>query len=298
MSGPILADAFRRGLSETGYVEGRNVAIEYRYAENQHDQLPALAAELANRKVAVIAATGGGNSILAAKASTSTIPIVFLTAGDPVQEGYVASINRPGGNVTGVNWFGTQLVAKGLGLLHELVPNAGVIALLSNPNLPESARAVSDAPEAARTLGWQLFGLNAGTPSEIDTAFAALRQRRAGALLVPGDPFFSSRRQQIVALAARDAIPAMYFNREFVAEGGADELWQRHGGRISSGRCPRRPNSQWCLAVQSAGRASHQIRICDQPQSCKGSRPDYFADIARPRRRGDRVMSASGQSGH
>jgi putative ABC transport system substrate-binding protein len=245
---PNLADAFRRGLSETGYVEGRNVAIEYRYAENQHDQLPALAAELVQRKVAVIAATGGGNSILAAKAATSTIPIVFLTGGDPLQEGYVTSINRPGGNITGVNWFGTQLVAKGLGLLHELVPNAAVIALLSNPNLPESAHAVSDAPDAARSLGWQLLVLNAGTPSEIDAALATLRQRHVGALLVPGDPFFTSRRQQIVALAARDTIPAMYFNREFVAEGGlmsygndTTDAYRRAGvyaGRILNGASP------------------------------------------------------------
>jgi len=217
---PNLREAFRRGLSEAGYVEGRNVAIEYRFAETQYDRLPALAADLVGRKVAVIAATGGGSSVLAAKAATTTIPIVFLTGGDPVQEGYVASLNRPGGNLTGINWFGTQLAAKGLGLLLELVPNAAIIALLADPNLPESARMVSDAQEAARTLGRQLLVLNVRTPSEIDAAFATLRQRRAGALLVGGDPFFSSRRQQIVTLAARDAIPAMYFNREFIAEGG------------------------------------------------------------------------------
>jgi len=207
-------------LSEAGTVEGRNVAIEYRFAENQHDRLPALAADLVARKVAAIAATGGGASVLAAKAATATIPIVFLTGGGPVREGYVASFNRPGGNLTGVTFFNTLLSAKGLGLLHEIVPNAAVIALLANPKNPESARTISDAQEAARTLGRQLLVLNASTPSEIDAAFAALRQMRAGAFLVGGDPFFPSRRQQIVALAARDAIPAMYPSREFVAEDG------------------------------------------------------------------------------
>ena len=211
---------FHQGLKDSGYVERENVAIEYRWADSQIDRLPALAADLVGRKVAVIAATGGGNSIFAAKAATTTIPIVFTTAGDPVQQGYVASLNRPGGNITGVSFFSALLAAKGLGLLHELVPNAALIVLLANPKLPESARAQSDAQEAARTLGRQLLVLNASEPSEIDTAFATLRQRRAGALLVPGDPFFSARRQHIVALAARDAIPAVYFNREFVVEGG------------------------------------------------------------------------------
>jgi putative ABC transport system substrate-binding protein len=245
---PNLPDAFRRGLSEAGFVEGRNVAIEYRFAANQYDRLPALAADLVGRKVAVIFASGGGNSTLAAKASTTTIPIVFVTAGDPVQEGYVASLNRPGGNITGINWFGTQLSAKGLGLLYELVPNAALIALLANPKTPESVRTVSDAQEAARRLGRQLLVLNASTPGEINTAFATLRQRRADALLLGGDPFFSSRRQQIVALAARDAIPDMYANREFVEEGGLmsygndiPDAYRRagaHVGRILKGDKP------------------------------------------------------------
>jgi len=217
---PNLREAFRRGLSEVGYVEGRNVAIEYRFAENQYDRLPALAADLVGRKVAVIAATGGGSAILAAKASTTTIPIVFLTADDPVRDGYVASLRRPGGNITGATWFNSQVGAKGLGLLHELVPNAAVVGLMVNPRNPESDRVPTDVQAAARTIGVQPFVLNASIPSDIDAAFVALRQRRAGAFLVAADAFFTSRRQQIVALAARDVIPAMYFNREFVSEGG------------------------------------------------------------------------------
>ena len=217
---PYLREAFHRGLNEAGYAEGRNVAIEYRFAENQRDRLPALAADLVGRKVAVIAATGGGNAIIAAKASTAIIPIVFTFAGDPVQEGFIASLNRPGGNITGVTWFNSLLGSKLLGLLHELVPKASVIALLANPKSTESARWQSDAQQAARPLGLQLVVLNASAPSEIDTAFATLRQQRGGALLVGGDPYFSARRQQIVALAARDAIPAVYVNREYVDEGG------------------------------------------------------------------------------
>jgi len=245
---PDLVDAFRRGLREAGYAEGHNVAIEYRFAENQYDRLPALAADLVGRKVAVIAATGGGASILAAKASTSTIPIVFTTAGDPVHEGFVASLNRPGGNVTGINWFGTQLGAKGLGLLLELVPNATVVALMVNPNSPESARMLSDTQEAARARRRQLLVLNASTPGEIDASFATFRQRRADALLVSSDPIFTGRRQQIVALAARDAIPAMYFNREYIPEGGlmsygndVADAYRRAGlyvGRILKGEKP------------------------------------------------------------
>jgi putative ABC transport system substrate-binding protein len=245
---PNLFEAARRGLSEAGFVDGRNVTIEYRFAENQIDRLPALAADLVDRKAAVILAAGGGNSVLAAMASSTTIPIVFLTGGDPVQQGFVGSLNRPGGNVTGVNWFGSQLAGKGLGLLHELIPGAAVIGLLTNPTLPEAGRMQSDAQEAARTLGRELRVLDARDPSEIDAAFASLRQRPVGALLVSSNPFFSSRRQQIVALAAGDAIPAMYFNREFVADGGLmsygndiADAYRRAGvyvGRILNGAKP------------------------------------------------------------
>jgi putative tryptophan/tyrosine transport system substrate-binding protein len=245
---PNLREAFRRGLSEAGYAEGRNVAIEYRFAENQHDRLPALAADLVDRKVAVIAASGGGSAILAAKAATSTIPIVFLTGGDPVHEGFVASLNRPGGNITGISFFAAVISGKALGLLHAFVPNAAVIALMVNPRNPESAGWISDAQASARTFDRQLFILNVSTPDQIESAFATLRQRRIGALLAGGDPFLTARRQQIVALAARDAIPAMYSNREYVAEGGLmsygndiPDAYRRAGvyaGRILRGEKP------------------------------------------------------------
>jgi putative ABC transport system substrate-binding protein len=210
--------------------------------------LPALAADLVGRKVNVIAATGGGGPVLAAMAATKTIPIVFTTGGDPVQLGYVASLNRPGGNVTGVSWFSSEVAGKGLGLLHELVPNAAVVALLINPKLPESARSLSEAREAARALGRQLLVLDASTAGEINAAFATMRERRVGALLIGADPFFSSRLQQIVALTARDALPAMYVSREFVEEGGlisygndTADGYRRAGvyvGRILNGASP------------------------------------------------------------
>jgi ABC-type uncharacterized transport system substrate-binding protein len=246
---PSLREGFRRGLSEAGYVEGRNVTIEYRFAENQYDRFAALAADLVTRRVAAIVASGAGGAVVsAAMAATKTIPIVFTTGGDPVQEGYVASLNRPGGNVTGVSWFSSLVAGKGLGLLYELVPNAAVIALLANPKLQETARMKNDAQEAASTLGRQLLVLYASTPSEIDAVFATMREQRVGALLVGGDPFLASRRQQIVALAARDAIPAMYLNREYVEEGGLmsygndiADSYRRAGvyvGRILNGTSP------------------------------------------------------------
>ena len=246
---PNLLVAFRRGLGEAGYVDGRNVANEYRFAESRYDRSPALAADLAGRNVNVIAATGGGASILAAMAATKTIPIVFTTGGDPVQEGYVARLNRPGGNVTGVSWFSNLVAGKGLGLLHELFPNAAVIAMLVNPKLPETARMEGEGREAARALGLQLLALNASTAGEINAAFATMRQRRADAILVGSDPFFSSRLQQIVTLAERDAIPTMFLgNREFVEDGGlmsygndTADAYRRAGvyvGRILSGAAP------------------------------------------------------------
>ncbi len=216
---PLVA-AFHQGLSETGYVEGQNLAIEYRWAEGRYDRLPALAADLVGRKVDVIPATGGPLSALAAKNATSTIPIVFSSGVDPVELGLVASLARPGGNLTGVTIISVELMPKRLELLSELVPQARVIALLVNPNNPGTKRMMIDGEEAARAKGLQLHILKAGAESEIDAAFVSLVQLQAGALVVGADPFFNSRREQAVALAARHAVPAMYELREFVSAGG------------------------------------------------------------------------------
>jgi putative ABC transport system substrate-binding protein len=212
--------AFRQGLNETGYVEGQNVAIEFRWAESQNDRLPALAAELVHRQVAVIVATGGPGPALAAKAATTTIPIIFNSGSDPIRFGLVASINRPGGNVTGVYMFTAAMDAKRLGLLHELVPTAAMIAVLMNPTYPNAEVQTKEVHEAARTLGLQIQILRASTEQDLDTAFATLAQLRAKALLVCADPFFNSRREHIVALAARYAVPTIYEQREFAVAGG------------------------------------------------------------------------------
>jgi putative ABC transport system substrate-binding protein len=213
--------AFRQGLSEVGYAEGQNVAIEYLWAEGRYDRLPGLAADLVSRKVDVIVVPGGGTTaVLAAKNTTSTIPIVFSGVGDPVGVGLVASLARPGGNLTGFSTMGTELHPKLLELVSELVPRAGVIALLVNPNNPNVERVMRDVQDAARANGINLSVLKAGTESEIDAAFVTLVQLQAGALVVGADAFFASRREQFVALASRDAIPAIYEWREFPAAGG------------------------------------------------------------------------------
>jgi ABC-type uncharacterized transport system substrate-binding protein len=216
---PAVA-SFRRGLNEAGYIEGQSVAIEYRWAEGRPDRLPELAADLVRRQVAVIAATGGNNSALVAMAATNTIPIVFTSNDDPVKRGLVASINRPGGNVTGVSWFNAELGAKRLGLLHELVPNAKIVAFLFNPNNPEATRQPGELQEAARTIGLQLVVLTASTAADIDTAFATMVQNRVDALVVGSDPFLFNRREQFVALAAQHAIPTMYSSRESTGSDG------------------------------------------------------------------------------
>jgi putative ABC transport system substrate-binding protein len=215
-----LLAAFRRGLGEAGYVEGQNLAIEYRLAEGQYDRLPGLVADLVHRRVAVIATGGGTVSAVAAKNATTTIPVVFVCDNDPVKIGLVSSISRPGGNVTGIYQLTTGLEAKRLGLLHEMVPNVTTMAMLVNPDYPDAGVQISEVEEAARALRLQLHILKARTEPDFETAFATLVQQRVGALLVASDPFLFSRREQLVALAARHAVPAIYQFRQNAVIGG------------------------------------------------------------------------------
>jgi putative ABC transport system substrate-binding protein len=211
--------AFREGLKESAYVEGQNVAIEYRYAEGQPDRFPALAADLVRRRVAVFAVGGSGAAHIAKQAST-TIPIVFSVGEDPVTAGLVDSLNQPAGNITGVYQFTAGLEAKRLGLLHEMVPKATTIAVLINPNYSSAESQLRDVREAASRLGVQLVVVRANAESEFDAAFSTLVHQRAGALLVCASPFFNSRRQQLVVLAARHSVPAIYEWRDFAEAGG------------------------------------------------------------------------------
>jgi putative ABC transport system substrate-binding protein len=216
-----LAAAFRKGLNEAGYVEGQNVTVEYHWLEGQFDRLPALMADLARRRVAVIATPAGNYAAQVAKAATTVIPIVFGVGEDPVKLGLIASLARPGGNLTGINFFGNEMAAKRLALLHELVPKAVRIAVLVNPaNIPATESALRDLPDAARVMGLQIEVLKASTRSEIEAAFATLVRDRAEALYVAGDVFFTSRRVQLATLAATNRVPASYPSREAVEVGG------------------------------------------------------------------------------
>jgi putative tryptophan/tyrosine transport system substrate-binding protein len=259
--------AFRKGLSEMRYVESRNVAIEFRWAHNEYDRLPELAADLVHRRVAVIAAMGGAGAALAAKAATTTIPIVFRTGLDPVQFGLVASLNRPGGNLTGVGSMTPELVTKRLGLLHELLPGAARFAVLVDPN-SQSAETVTREVQAA-AITQQIEVLHASTNPEINTAFESLVQKRADALLVGPNILFENRRVQLVTLAAHHRVPAIYFQREFVEAGGlmsygessTDQFRQAgiYTGRILKGEKPgdlpvMRPTKfEFIINLQTAG---------------------------------------------
>ena len=273
-------------------MEGQNLAVEYRWAEGQFDRLPSLAADLVRRDVRLIAALGGSTSPLAAKKATATIPIVFSSGEiDPVKSGLVVSLNRPGGNVTGVSPMTGVLLAKRLELLREITPRAGLVGYLLNSSNPNSESQSRDVHEAARALGLELHAQSASSDPDFETAFEAFSRRRVGALFVGNDPFFLARRQQIVALAARYSLPASYFSREFVAGGGlmsyaasfvdGYRLAGLYSGRILKGEKPSD-----LPVVQSV-----KFELVTQPQDRQGARPRSAADAARPRRRGDRVRT-------
>jgi putative tryptophan/tyrosine transport system substrate-binding protein len=226
-----VLQAFRQGLGQVGYFEGKNVTIEYRWAEGRYERLPALAAELVSRQVTVIAATGGEPSPLAAKAATTTIPIVCTLGGDPVETGLVASFNRPGGNLTGTTIMTLEMASKRLDLVRQLVPNATAIGMLVNPKFPTASAEAREVQDAARSRGIQSNLLNASTESEIDAAFTTTVEQRNGALIIGTDPFLLGQRDQLVRLAARHMIPTIYFLREFVEAGGL----MSYGPNIANG---------------------------------------------------------------
>jgi putative ABC transport system substrate-binding protein len=243
-----VVTSFHQGLKETGHLEGQNVAVEYRWAEGHYDRLPALATEFVGRSVAVIAAVGGDPAPQAARWATRTIPIVFATAGDPVEAGLVASLNRPGGNATGVTIFGATIIAKRLALLRELVPTATLIGILLNPSNPTTEAVTKEVETAARELGQNFYVVRANTEQNLDAAFVTLVQEGADALLVGPDQFFTDRRDQIVALAIHARIPAIYHLRDFATAGGLisygnslSDLYRQVGnyvGRIIKGEKP------------------------------------------------------------
>jgi len=252
-SGSLQSDAFRlaavqQGLTESGYVEGRNVAFEYRWAEDHYERLPALAAELVRRGIAVLISIGGNTSAVAAKSSTATIPVVFATGSDPIKLGLVTSLNRPGGNVTGVNFLTEMLVAKQLEVLSETIPRTPLIGFLVNPTNANAEADTKSVLAAAESLGQKLVVVQAQTDSELEAAFVALVRQRAGALMVMGDAFFLSRRNKLVELAARQAIPAIYNLREYAIAGGlmsygtsitdAHRIAGLYAGRILKGEKP------------------------------------------------------------
>jgi len=268
--------SFRQALKDAGYVEGASIAIEYRFADNQPERLPEMAAELVKRRVAVIVVTGGPTSALAAKAATAAIPIIFVVAEDPVSLGLVASLARPGGNLTGVNILAAELTAKRLELLRELVPGAARVAVFVNPNNPVADATVRELEAAARAMGLQIQALRTSSGREIDTAFATFARQRPDALFVAGDTYVRFAR--------------------LCRSGRADELRSRPAGCLSPSRRIYRPRPQGRQACRPAGHAIEQVRAGHQQSDREGSRPDGAVDAARPRRRGGRIRVDSKSS--
>ena len=284
-----LLAAFRNGLREAGFVEGQNVAIEYRWAEGQHDRLPALAGDLVRRQVNVIFANTSLVPAQVAKAATATIPIVFEAGADPVRLGLVESLNRPGGNVTGVTMFSGVVLSKRLGLLREITPDNRAIAMLFNPTSANAQIDTQDIEAAARELGLAVHLLPVAKAAEVDPAFAKLLERRAGALLVGSDPFIDTQRHRIVALAALHMVPAIYAWRFFVEAGGLMSYGSRiidayHQGGIYTGRVLRGEKPADLPILQPNSLLSRS-----QSEGCQVARPHHPADAARHRRRGDRM---------
>jgi ABC-type uncharacterized transport system substrate-binding protein len=284
---PYLMTAFRQALKDVGYIEGRNVGIYFRSADGQTDRLVTLAGDIVGRRVAVIVTTGGGAAALAAYAATTTIPIVFVNGVDPVTSGLVMSLNRPGANATGVYIFQQVLEEKRLGLLRGLVPATALIAVLLNPTNANFQTQLRGVQDASRALGQQVSILSASTERDIDMAFATVTESRAGALLVGSDPFFNNERDQVVALAARHAIPAIY--EGFCHGRRLGKL--RHEPRrcLSSGRHLRWPDSQGRETCRSACRTANPVRVRDQREDCEGAWPRRADCALSERRRGHRM---------
>ena len=284
-----LVAAFRNGLAEGGYVEGQNVSVEFRWARGQYDLLPAMAAELVNRRVAVLTTAGGEPSAFAAKRATSTIPIVFGLGGDPVSSGLVESFNRPGANMTGVTLLTALMEPKRLGLLRELVPGVPLVGVLVNPSFPPAARQLQEIEEAAHTINQPIVVAKASTDDELDASFAALINERVGALLVASDPYFDVRRERIIGFAERQRLPAIYQFREYAVAGGLlsygvsiTDAYRQYGVRA---------DSQWGKARGPTSVAADQVRNGDQFKDRPSTRHQNLRQSALARRRGDRVTA-------
>src|SRR5215831_9103992 len=292
-----LLATFRDSLKRAGWAEGINVAFEYRWADGQYERLAMLAADLVRRQVTVIVASGGNAPAQAAKAATDMIPIVFISGGEPVRGGLVASMNRPGANVTGVSTMFSALVPKRLDLLKQLVPTITVIGALINPKYPDADLQRHELDDAAAAIGQQVRLMEASSESAIEAAFASFANSRVDALIAMNDPFFQSVHNQITALAAHYALPTIYWDREFVAGGGLVKLWSKPDGCVSPGRHLRGPRSPGREARRSSRAAANQVRVGYQSQNCEGAQPADSGQTAHACRRGDRVSNCVVGSG-